>query len=64
MSIFKVFPIKERVTFELRGEAFNAFNTPMYQGPNVSLTSAAFGVVVLDQQNFPRNMQFAWRIRF
>ena len=43
---------------------FNAFNSPIYKGPNTTLTSANFGVVVLDQQNFPRNMQFATRLRF
>ncbi|MEK7404827.1 MAG: hypothetical protein AAB225_06935 [Acidobacteriota bacterium] len=64
MSLFKNVQINERFAFELRGEAFNAFNTPIYTGPNTSLTSANFGVVVLDQQNFPRNMQFAWRLRF
>jgi hypothetical protein len=64
MSIFKGFPIAEGVNLEFRAEAFNAFNTPMYQGPNTTLTSANFGVVVMDQQNFPRNMQFALRLRF
>ena len=63
-SLFKFFPIRERCTLEFRAEVFNAFNSPIYKGPNTSLTSSNFGVVLLDQQNFPRNMQFAWRLRF
>ena len=34
MSLFKNFKIRERMNFQLRGEAFNAFNTPIYQGPD------------------------------
>lgn len=64
MSVFKMFPIRERVRLEFRAEAFNAFNTPIYGPPNVGLTSAQFGVVTLDQNNFPRNMQFALRLKF
>ncbi|MFB3826644.1 MAG: carboxypeptidase regulatory-like domain-containing protein [Bryobacteraceae bacterium] len=64
MSLFKIFPLRERSTFELRAEAFNAFNSPIYAGPNTSITSPQFGVVVRDQQNFPRNMQFAARLRW
>lgn len=63
-SVFKIFPLHERLTLEFRAEAFNAFNSPIYAGANTSPTSPNFGVVVLDQQNFPRNMQFALRLRF
>ena len=64
MSLFKVFPIRERYQLEFRGEAFNAFNSPIYAGPDTSITSPSFGVVTRDQQNFPRSMQFALRLRF
>jgi hypothetical protein len=64
MSVFKVFPVRERVRIEFRAESFNAFNTPIYAGPNVNPTNPNFGVVVRDQQNFPRNMQFALRFKF
>lgn len=64
ISLFKMFRIRERFRLELRGEAFNAFNTPIYAGPNTSITSPTFGVVTRDQQNFPRSMQFAMRLRF
>jgi hypothetical protein len=38
LSLFKNFPIHERVTFQFRAEAFNAFNHPSADNPN-----AAFG---------------------
>ena len=56
--------IRERMNFQLRGEAFNAFNTPIYQGPDTGLTSNIFGRVTISQQNFPRSMQFAFRLQF
>ena len=64
MSLFKNFKIRERMNFQLRGEAFNAFNTPIYQGPDTGLTSNNFGRVTISQQNFPRSMQFAFRLQF
>ena len=54
MSAFKSFPITERVGMELRAEAFNAFNTPIYAGPNITVTSPQFGVVV---PRFPYSTQ-------
>ena len=63
-SLFKMFPIRERVKLELRCEAFNAFNTPIYGGPVTGITAANFGEVVLDQWNFPRQIQFALRLKF
>lgn len=63
-SLFKLFPITERLNLELRAEAFNALNSPIYGGPNTSVTSGNFGLVVPDQINFPRGMQFALRLKF
>jgi len=64
ISMFKNFRITERFTFQFRAEAFNAFNTPIYQGPDTGLTSNSFGRVTIAQQNFPRSMQFAFRLSF
>ncbi len=64
LSMFKNIKIGERFTFQFRAEAFNAFNTPIYQGPSTSLTANNFGQVTIAQQNFPRNMQFAFRLSF
>ena len=64
MSMFKNFKITERTSFQFRAEAFNAFNTTIYQGPDTGLTSNSFGRVTIAQQNFPRSMQFAFRLSF
>ncbi len=64
MSLFKSVPIQEKVRLDLRAEAFNAFNSPIYAGPVTGITAANFGTVVRDQTNFPRSMQFALRLLF
>ena len=64
MSVFKTFPIRERLKLEFRAESFNTFNTPIYAPPDTSVTSPTFGVVTISQENFPRNMQFALRLMF
>ena len=64
MSVFKNFKIAERATFQFRAEAFNAFNTPIYQGPDTGLTSNNFGRVTINQQNFLRSVKFAFRLSF
>jgi len=59
MSAFKNIAVTDRVNFQFRAEAFNAFNTTDLRGAEHELTSANFGQVTITQQNFPRNMQFA-----
>ena len=44
-SIFRDFPIWERVTFQLRGEATNVFNLTNLPSPNGTLSSSTFGQV-------------------
>ena len=36
-SVFKQFAIREGVNFEIRGEFFNIFNTPIWGGPSTTL---------------------------
>ena len=45
ISVIKVFRIKERLRIELRGEAVDAFNTPIFSGPNTAPTNTQFGQV-------------------
>ena len=45
ISAIKNFRIRERLNFELRGEAVDAFNTPILAGPNTVPTSTLFGQV-------------------
>ncbi len=53
MSINKDFFFSERYRFQLRVEAFNAFNTPLFGAPNTNPTSLEFGRLI--PQNSVRN---------
>src|ERR1051326_7882732 len=44
-ALHKNFPIRERVKFELRGEAFNVFNNVNFSQPNSTLSSAPVAVI-------------------
>lgn len=60
LSIFKVFPITERVTLRLNADAFNALNMQGYTNPSTSsgeefMTSSA---------NTPRQLQLTMRLTF
>ena len=63
-SIFKKFPIHERVNFEIRGEFFNVFNTANFGGPGTSPASTSYGVVTLNEANDARIGQITARINF
>jgi hypothetical protein len=45
LSLFKTIRIKERVSFQLRAEAQDAFNHAMFAAPNTTPTSTLFGQV-------------------
>ncbi|MBS1798623.1 MAG: TonB-dependent receptor [Acidobacteria bacterium] len=64
-SLFKNFPIWESVTFQLRGEAFNAFNHPNPGSPNTTFGGATFGYITAANTNFgARVLQIAGKINF
>lgn len=63
-SVFRVFTIHEGVTFEIRGEADNLFNTPNYGGPGTGPTSSNYGVISTSQINDPRLGELTARINF
>jgi len=62
-SVFKGFRIKERVGIELRGEAFNVTNTPLFGNPGTIVNTPTFGVVT-SQENSPRQIQLGLKILF
>jgi hypothetical protein len=75
LSLVKQVPIREWATFSLRLDAFNAFNSVLFGGPdtgpgdaNATLTQGAgwsgFGTVGPYQQNFPRILQVSGKITF
>jgi hypothetical protein len=61
-SLFRAFPIGERLKFEFRAEAFNIFNTVIYGQPvNDMADTANFGKV-LSTANNPRQLQLGGKI--
>jgi hypothetical protein len=64
-SLFKNFPIKENVAFQLRGEAFNVFNHPNPGNPNTVFGGPSFGFITGSNTNFgARVLQLAGKINF
>jgi hypothetical protein len=75
LSMFKKFILREGMSFEIRGEFFNIFNTPNYGGPNSGLgggstasaagnPSLAFPGGLVTQANDPRIGQLTARFNF
>jgi hypothetical protein len=80
LSLQKTFKVTERVSFSLRGEAFNALNSVLLGGPDNTPTDGpanlfsntttkrsywtGFGTVSPNQLNFPRNLRVSGRITF
>ena len=80
LSLEKNFKVTERVSFTLRGEAFNSLNSALMFGPDTTPTDGAaslvtntttkrsywtgFGTIGPDQQNFPRNLRVSGKIIF
>jgi len=63
LSLFRQFPITESMRFELRVEAFNAFNTPTFAAPVSNMSSPTFGQV-LATANSPRQLQLGAKFIF
>ena len=53
MSVFKQFPVNERIKAEFRAESFNVTNSPIYAAPNNTVTSPLFGVVTISAAKLP-----------
>ena len=62
-SLFRDFPIRERLRLQFRAEAFNLTNTPVYATPVANFSNANFGKV-LSTANTPRQVQLALKVRF
>jgi hypothetical protein len=61
LSILKNFHFSERIYLQLRGEFFNAMNTPTFRAPDLTPTSSSFGRIT-GQANQPRRTQIALRL--
>jgi len=62
-SLFKTVSILERFKAQFRAEALNAFNTPLFRGPNIQYGNANFGKITR-QANFARYIQLGVRFYF
>lgn len=62
LAIYKMFPIDEKRVFQLRGELFNATNTPFFGAPGATLGVAGFGLISSAADG--RIVQFALKFTF
>jgi hypothetical protein len=62
-SLFKIIRFNERAKLELRGEAFNLMNHPVFASPGTTVSTPLFGVVSA-QENAPRQVQIGLKIIF
>ena len=62
-SLLRNYTIVERVKAQFRAEAYNAFNHPVFDVPNTTPTSSAFGTVTQSISE-PRGIQLALKIVF
>jgi hypothetical protein len=60
-SLIKNIPVTESVRLQVRAEAFNLTNTPVFGLPNTTVGNPGFGVIG-GQANSPRNMQLGLKL--
>jgi Carboxypeptidase regulatory-like domain len=63
VSLFKNFPIKERLRFQFRFEMFNALNHGNFSNPASTFGTSAFGNITSTSTN-ARNIQFGAKLLF
>jgi TonB dependent receptor len=64
-SLYKDFPVVEKIKVQLHLDAFNALNNMNYNNPNMSVTSSQFGKSTdIYPQDFGRRLQLGARIEF
>ena len=63
LSLSKQFVVREEMNIEVRMEARNAFNHPVFGTPNTSVDDPAFGTVTYTS-NTPREVQLAVKFNF
>jgi hypothetical protein len=63
LSLFKEFPIREKMRIEYRFEAFNAFNHPHFNGPDSGVDSPTFGQIsslAASERQVQMALKFYW----
>ncbi len=65
LSLYKQFTFKERVRWQIRADAYNAFNHPWFGQPqSVDVTNARFGYLQADMNNETRIIALVMKILF
>jgi hypothetical protein len=64
MSFNKSFIFTEDVRAQVRFEAFNVTNTPIFRGPEMNPNNSNFGRRSLGIANFPRQIQLGFKLYF
>ena len=64
LSLFKNFPITERIKLEFRAEAFNIANHPQFSNPNTDISAGNFGTITSTLLSSERQIQLAARVFF
>jgi len=59
LSLFKTFQLHEKARLQLRANAYNLANTPIFGGPNTTS-----GVIGIGQVNDPRIVEVAAKFNF
>jgi hypothetical protein len=62
-SLFRRFPLGDRLQLEFRAEAFNVINSVVFAAPANVINGAGFGVVT-STANTPRQLQVALKLAF
>ncbi len=63
-GLFRRFQVSERIDLQFRAEAFNFTNTPIFNNPQGSITSGAFGEISATNENsYAPNRQFRFGLR-
>jgi hypothetical protein len=64
-SVFRTFPIRERVKIEFRSEFYNLTNTPHFANPSNNINTGNFGEITSTLSGYGnRQIQFALRATF
>jgi hypothetical protein len=64
MSLFKTFALVEKLKLEIRCEAFNIANHPVFSNPNTDITAGNFGQITSTLLSSERQIQFAAKLFF
>ena len=63
MSLFKNFPIREKMAVTFRAEVFNVFNIQNYGVPDSTITDTTAGVIT-NNVTTPREIQLGIHLNF